>query len=142
MSDKIEVRVPDIGDFTDVEVIEVHVGAGDNVSLEDPLVTLETDKASMDVPSTAAGRVLAGRSKGRGKVLIGKDTRISGYMFESALEAGLSAAGIDILLACAAVTTGAIFALARITWTALPCARSALCPASSTSANPIFMPGA
>lgn len=58
MSDKIEVRVPDIGDFTDVEVIEVHVGTGDTVSLEDPLVTLETDKASMDVPSTAAGRVL------------------------------------------------------------------------------------
>ncbi|MBI3776897.1 MAG: phosphoglucosamine mutase, partial [Gammaproteobacteria bacterium] len=44
----------------------------------------------------AAGRVL-GR-QGKGKVLIGKDTRISGYMFESALQAGLSAAGIDILL--------------------------------------------
>ncbi|MGD8976734.1 MAG: E3 binding domain-containing protein, partial [Gammaproteobacteria bacterium] len=58
MSDKIEVRVPDIGDFTDVEVIEVHVSAGDTVAIEDPLITLETDKASMDVPSTAAGRVL------------------------------------------------------------------------------------
>ncbi len=58
MSDKIEVRVPDIGDFTDVEVIEVHVSAGDIVAVEDPLITLETDKASMDVPSTAAGRVL------------------------------------------------------------------------------------
>ncbi len=45
----------------------------------------------------AAGRVLAGR-RGRGKVVIGKDTRISGYMFESALEAGLSASGVDILL--------------------------------------------
>lgn len=45
----------------------------------------------------AAGRVLSNRA-GRGKVLIGKDTRISGYMFESALEAGLSAAGLDILL--------------------------------------------
>jgi pyruvate dehydrogenase E2 component (dihydrolipoamide acetyltransferase) len=58
VSDKIEVRVPDIGDFTDVEVIEVHVSAGDTVAIEDPLITLETDKASMDVPSTAAGRVL------------------------------------------------------------------------------------
>lgn len=58
MSDKIDVRVPDIGDFTDVEVIEVHVSAGDTVAVEDPLITLETDKASMDVPSTAAGRVL------------------------------------------------------------------------------------
>src|SRR5919106_729537 len=44
----------------------------------------------------AAGRVLA--RSGQGRVLIGKDTRISGYMFESALEAGLSAAGVDILL--------------------------------------------
>ena len=44
----------------------------------------------------AAGRVLA--KKGSGPVLIGKDTRISGYMFESALEAGLSAAGVDIRL--------------------------------------------
>lgn len=46
----------------------------------------------------AAGRVLGAQSSGRQKVLIGKDTRISGYMFESALEAGLSAAGIDIHL--------------------------------------------
>ena len=46
----------------------------------------------------AVGRVLGNECKGRGKVIIGKDTRISGYMFESALEAGLSAAGIDILL--------------------------------------------
>ena len=46
----------------------------------------------------AAGRVLSQNNHGKSKVLIGKDTRISGYMFESALEAGLSAAGIDILL--------------------------------------------
>ena len=46
----------------------------------------------------AVGRVLASDGEGKGKVVIGKDTRISGYMFESALEAGLSAAGIDILL--------------------------------------------
>ncbi|MGB5623612.1 MAG: biotin/lipoyl-containing protein, partial [Gammaproteobacteria bacterium] len=59
MSSKIEIRVPDIGDFSDVEVIEVHVSAGDRVALEDPLITLETDKASMDVPSSAAGRVAA-----------------------------------------------------------------------------------
>ena len=52
-----EVRVPDIGDFTDVEIIEVLVGAGDTVGENDPLVTLETDKAAMDVPSPAAGRV-------------------------------------------------------------------------------------
>jgi pyruvate dehydrogenase E2 component (dihydrolipoamide acetyltransferase) len=52
-----EVTVPDIGDFTDVPVIEVHVSAGDVVSEEDPLVTLESDKATMDVPSSASGEV-------------------------------------------------------------------------------------
>ena len=49
--------VPDLGDFEDVEVIEVHISKGDEVGLEDPLVTLETDKAAMDVPATAAGRI-------------------------------------------------------------------------------------
>jgi pyruvate dehydrogenase E2 component (dihydrolipoamide acetyltransferase) len=52
------VLVPDIGDFADVEVIELLVKAGDTVALETPLITLETDKATMDVPSTAAGRVV------------------------------------------------------------------------------------
>jgi pyruvate dehydrogenase E2 component (dihydrolipoamide acetyltransferase) len=53
----VDVRVPDIGDFADVDVIEVHVVPGDVVKFDDPLITLETDKASMDVPSTAAGKV-------------------------------------------------------------------------------------
>jgi pyruvate dehydrogenase E2 component (dihydrolipoamide acetyltransferase) len=52
-----EVRVPDIGDFKDVPVIEVMVKAGDKVAVEDPLVSLESDKATMDVPSPAAGTV-------------------------------------------------------------------------------------
>jgi dihydrolipoamide dehydrogenase len=52
-----EVRVPDIGDFTDVPIIEIHVSAGDEVSVEDPLVTLESDKATMDVPAPQAGTV-------------------------------------------------------------------------------------
>ena len=53
----IEVRVPDIGDFEDVPVIGVAVKSGDQVKPEDPLITLESDKASMDVPSPAAGTV-------------------------------------------------------------------------------------
>jgi pyruvate dehydrogenase E2 component (dihydrolipoamide acetyltransferase) len=53
----IEVKVPDIGDFKDVPVIEVFVKSGDVVAAEDSLVTLESDKATMDVPSPAAGRV-------------------------------------------------------------------------------------
>jgi pyruvate dehydrogenase E2 component (dihydrolipoamide acetyltransferase) len=51
------VLVPDLGDFADVEVIEVLVKAGDTIAVDTPLITLETDKATMDVPSTAAGRV-------------------------------------------------------------------------------------
>ncbi len=52
-----EVKVPDIGDFNDVPVIEVHVKPGDAVNADDPLVTLESDKATMDVPSPAGGAV-------------------------------------------------------------------------------------
>ncbi len=57
MSQLIEVKVPDIGDFKDVPVIEVHVKVGDSVKVDDALVTLESDKATMDVPSAAAGVV-------------------------------------------------------------------------------------
>ena len=53
----IDVKVPDIGDFTDVPVIEVLVKPGDTVKVDDSLVTLESDKATMDVPSPAAGTV-------------------------------------------------------------------------------------
>jgi dihydrolipoamide dehydrogenase len=52
-----EVRVPDIGDFSDVPVIEVLVAPGDTVAPEDPLITLESDKATMDIPAPAAGVV-------------------------------------------------------------------------------------
>ncbi|CAE6691607.1 Dihydrolipoyllysine-residue acetyltransferase component of pyruvate dehydrogenase complex [Paraburkholderia domus] len=57
MSQAIEVKVPDIGDYTDIPVIEVLVKAGDTVEKEQSLVTLESDKATMDVPSSAAGVV-------------------------------------------------------------------------------------
>jgi len=53
----IEVKVPDIGDFKDVPVIEVLVQAGESIKTEQPLVTLESDKATMDVPSPVDGVV-------------------------------------------------------------------------------------
>ncbi|CAA9270589.1 MAG: Dihydrolipoamide dehydrogenase of pyruvate dehydrogenase complex [uncultured Actinomycetospora sp.] len=57
MADTVVVEVPDIGDFTDVPVIEVHVAVGSEVALDEPLLTLESDKATMDVPAEVAGTV-------------------------------------------------------------------------------------
>ncbi len=57
MSQSIEVKLPDIGDFDAVPVIEICVKVGDTVNIDDPLVTLESDKATMDVPSSVAGVV-------------------------------------------------------------------------------------
>jgi len=57
MSNAIDIKVPDIGDFTDVPVIEIFVKPGDTVKAEDPLVSLESDKATMDVPAPRAGKV-------------------------------------------------------------------------------------
>ncbi|KAB2868150.1 MAG: dihydrolipoamide acetyltransferase, partial [Burkholderiaceae bacterium] len=53
----IEVKVPDIGDFKDVAVIELLVKPGDRVAVEQSLITIESDKASMEIPSSAAGVV-------------------------------------------------------------------------------------
>ena len=62
---KIDVKVPDIGDFKDVPVIEVLVKPGDVVKVDQSLITLESDKATMDVPSPMAGRGRRGRGEGR-----------------------------------------------------------------------------
>jgi pyruvate dehydrogenase E2 component (dihydrolipoamide acetyltransferase) len=74
-----EVSVPDLGDFTDVPVIEIHVAPGDVVHNEDPLVTLESDKATMDIPSPGAGtvrelRVKVGDLVSRGSPILLLDT--------------------------------------------------------------------
>ena len=67
----IDVTVPDIGDFKDVPVIEILVKAGDTVEAEQPLVTLESDKATMDVPSPAAGKIAQMAVKVGDKVSMG-----------------------------------------------------------------------
>jgi pyruvate dehydrogenase E2 component (dihydrolipoamide acetyltransferase) len=67
----IDVTVPDIGDFKDVPVIEVLVKVGDTVEAEQPLVTLESDKATMDVPSPAAGKITQLIAKVGDKVSMG-----------------------------------------------------------------------
>ena len=63
-----EVKVPDIGDFQDVEVIEVLCIEGQSVAVEDPLITLESEKATIDVPSPLAGRILRIKIKAGDKV--------------------------------------------------------------------------
>lgn len=71
----MDVKVPDIGDFTDVPVISILVSVGDTVSEEDPLIELESDKATMEVPSPAAGvvkeiKVAEGDSVSEGSVIL------------------------------------------------------------------------
>ncbi len=75
MTKRVEVRVPDIGDFSGVPVIELLVAPGDRVELDDPLLTLESDKATMDVPAPVAGavaelRVELGAEVSEGDVLL------------------------------------------------------------------------
>jgi pyruvate/2-oxoglutarate dehydrogenase complex dihydrolipoamide acyltransferase (E2) component len=64
----VDIKIPDIGDFSDVEVIEVMVKPGDPVRVDDSLITIESDKASMEVPSTEAGVVKEIRVKVGDKV--------------------------------------------------------------------------
>lgn len=59
MAETRNLLVPDLGEFADVEIIEVLVAVGDSVAVEDPLVTIETDKASMDVPADIAGKIIS-----------------------------------------------------------------------------------
>src|SRR5580765_7809029 len=71
----LEVKVPDIGDFKDVEIIEVLVKPGDRIAAEQSLVTVESDKASMEIPSSAAGvvkelKVKVGDRVAEGSVLL------------------------------------------------------------------------
>ncbi len=75
MSDLIEVKVPDIGGFDSVEIIEILVNVGDEISAEDSLITVESDKASMEIPSDASGivkelKVSMGDSIAEGSVIL------------------------------------------------------------------------
>ena len=79
MSNLVEVKVPDIGDFDSVPVIELFVKVGDTIAVDDAIATLESDKATMDVPSSHAGvvkevLVSIGDKVGEGSVLIKLET--------------------------------------------------------------------
>ena len=54
-----QIKIPDLGDFDEVEVVEVHVKSGQSIKENDPIITLETEKAAMDVPSIVTGEVIS-----------------------------------------------------------------------------------
>ena len=97
MGKSIEICVPDIGDFDEVDVVEILVTKGDRVELDDPLVSIESDKATMEIPSPAAGvvaelRVSEGDRVSEGSVLILLELDDeSATAFESGPDAGSDA---------------------------------------------------
>jgi len=99
-----DVRVPDIGDFKDVPVIEVHVKPSDTVKAEDSLITLESDKATMDVPAPLSGKVQEMRIKVGDKVSEG--TLIMTLVTDSAATAIAPAAAATPAIAAAAAAPG------------------------------------
>ncbi|MEF8715580.1 MAG: dihydrolipoyllysine-residue acetyltransferase [Accumulibacter sp.] len=99
MSQLIEVKVPDIGDYTDVPVIDICVLPGDLVKLDDALVTLESDKATMDVPSTVAGvvrevRVQLGEKLSEGAVVAVIEASAAGDAVPAAADTAPPAAAV------------------------------------------------
>jgi len=108
----IEVKVPDIGDFKDIPVIEIFVKPGDVVAAEDSLLTLESDKATMDVPSPAAGvvkelKVKLGDKVSEGSVIVVLDSAAAGEAKPAAAPVPAAAAKPVAALAPAAAIPGA-----------------------------------
>ncbi len=83
---EIDLILPDIGEFESVEIIEIHVAAGDKVKLEDPILTLESDKATMDIPSPFAGTIK--------KVSVAVGDRVSEGSKLGAIESAEAAAAV------------------------------------------------
>jgi len=102
-SGPVEVHVPDIGDFKDVAVIEIFVKPGDNIKVEQSLITVESDKASMEIPSSAAGVLKELKVKVGDKVNIGDLLAI----LEGTVGAAVSAAAPAAAATAAAVVSAA-----------------------------------
>ncbi len=123
MANAIEVKVPDIGDYKNIPVIEVLVKTGDTVKAEDPLVTLESDKSTMDVPSPAAGVVREIKLKVGDKVSAGALVLM--------LESGGTPAAAPVPAKAAAAPAPAPQAAAKA---APPAAKPAPAPAAAPAA--------
>jgi pyruvate dehydrogenase E2 component (dihydrolipoamide acetyltransferase) len=131
----MDIKVPDIGDFKDVPVIEIHVKPGDTVEAEAPLVTLESDKATMDVPSSAAGVVKEVKVKLGDKVSEGSVVVV--------LEATAQAAAAPAARAAAAAPAPAPSAAPAATQTvAAPAPSGEVCDLRPTEAEPTTAPPA
>ena len=127
----IEVRVPDIGDFKDVAVIEVFVQPGDTVKLEQSLITVESDKASMEIPSSAAGVIK------EMKVKLGDKVNIGDLL---AIVEGTSAAAPASAPAAAAPASTPAPAASAAPAAAAPAAASASAPAAMPAHDPTVAP--
>jgi pyruvate dehydrogenase E2 component (dihydrolipoamide acetyltransferase) len=107
MSNVIEVKVPDIGNFDSVDVIEVLVKAGDTIAKDDSLITLESDKASMDIPSPAAGtvkdvQIKVGDKASQGTVILTLEAADAGKADASQEQTVASAAPAPVVTSVAA----------------------------------------
>src|SRR5438046_2942142 len=110
MTTTVDVKVPDIGDFKDIPIIEVFVKPGDALKPEDPLISLASDKATMDVPSPSAGtvaevKVKVGDKVSEGSLILTLSTGVQGAA--SAAPAAHSAAVTGPATAAPAPTAGA-----------------------------------
>ena len=132
MSTVVEVRVPDIGDFESVEVIEVLVKPGDLIAVDQSLVTVESDKASMEIPSSAAGVVRALR------VNLGDKVKQGSVLLE--VESSAATAASAAIAAPVAALTSAPAAAAVATPVAKPAAAPAPLAAPVTGSAPDVAP--
>ena len=133
----VEVRVPDIGDFKDVAVIEVFVKPGDTVKLEQSIITVESDKASMEIPSSAAGVIKELKVKLGDKINIGDLLAVLEGTAAAPVAASL-AASTTIAVAAPAAPTAAPAATAA---PATPVAAVAV-PAHNPTTAPVHVPHA
>ncbi|WP_297724249.1 dihydrolipoyllysine-residue acetyltransferase [Limnohabitans sp. Rim8] len=113
-SGRVEVHVPDIGDFKDLAVIEVFVKPGDTIKVEQSLITVESDKASMEIPSSHAGvlkelKVKVGDTVSMGDLLAILEGTVSAALARVAVPAAASAAAV---VTPAAIATAAVAVLA------------------------------
>ena len=137
-SGPVEVRVPDIGDFKDVAVIEVFVKPGDTIKVEQSLITVESDKASMEIPSSAAGVLKELKVKLGDKVNIGDLLAI----LEGSVAAAAPAAAVASAAASSAASAVAPAAASAAATSVALAAPSVAATAAASVAAPAHAPGA